>query len=281
MSSPLGTSPADEALYSSNTERSPLLRLPSELRERIWQYTLGGKVLHIGRKGQFPYGTAYAYECKAVDDERRMLDNGGPGANTVPRPTPPFFARHSHCETSHALNWGLHLPVHLLRTCRLIYQDASLLPFTENTFLFTDIHPHAALICFLRGLKPEQTRAIQRMIVMCSRSNSGPQEPAEPNFIAKSLTGLRDLTYTVEYNDYETALCFSEDLRRERKRLAADVLVFEGLALKVVHVSVGLCYTRRVLAGLSHGASDLVKLSGVAREWEAGVVKQLMEEAKT
>ncbi|KAK1823652.1 hypothetical protein LTR12_001838 [Friedmanniomyces endolithicus] len=146
--------------WDTNAERSPLLRLPPELRERIWQYVLGGKVLHIGRKGEFGHSTAYAYECKANGSEKDLARHRGPydGMDATP-PTLPYFVRHAPCDTSYHMKKAQYHATYLLRTCRLIHKDAALLPFSENTFLITEMHHHVTLVCFLRMLKPEQRRA--------------------------------------------------------------------------------------------------------------------------
>ncbi|KAK0253951.1 hypothetical protein LTR91_002306 [Friedmanniomyces endolithicus] len=264
--------------WDTNAERSPLLRLPPELRERIWQYVLGGKVLHIGRKGEFGHSTAFVYECKAAASEKDLARHRGPydGMDATP-PTVPYFVRHTPCETSYHLKKAQYHATYLLRTCRLIHNDAALLPFSENTFLITELHHHAALVWFLRRLKPEQRRAIRKLVMMSCRATCGPQEPVEPDFIATSLIGLRDLTYIVEFNYFGTARSFLEGEHRERECLAADVLAFKGIALKTAQVNVALCFTNHAEAALTYGITDV---GDPRREWEASVLKQLMERSR-
>jgi len=263
--------------WDTSAQRSPLLRLPPELRERIWQYVLGGKVLHIGRKGEFGHSTAYAYECKAAGNEGDLVRNRGPyDSMDATATTLPYFGRHAPCDTSYHLNKAQYHATYLLRTCRLIHNDAALLPFSENTFLITEMHHHVTLVCFLRMLNPEQRHAIRKLVMMSCRATCGPHEPAEPDYIATSLTGLRDLTYIVEFNYFGTARSFLKGEYRERERLAADVLAFKGIALKTAQVNVALCFTNHAEAALTYGIMDVVEMGNPTREWEASVWKQLM-----
>jgi hypothetical protein len=83
----------------ANSE-SPLLRLPAEIRNRIWEYALGGNirdVVHIQRRRKF-----YIEDITAV-------------------------SRASFPQNSHAL----------LSTCRQIYTETALLTFSTNAFRFT------------------------------------------------------------------------------------------------------------------------------------------------
>lgn len=74
-----------------NNQDSPLLRLPPEIRNRIWHLALGGKLIRHNVYGRGRY---------------RMM----------PRPS----------ERENAFD--------LLRTCRQIYAETALLPFSANTF---------------------------------------------------------------------------------------------------------------------------------------------------
>jgi len=81
---------------------SPLLRLPGELRTRIWEYVLGGFEL----RSMFP-------DHSQPRKPRRMI--------------PPFAERSNGTQ--------------LLRTCRQIYTETALLPYKTNTFIFETYTP--------------------------------------------------------------------------------------------------------------------------------------------
>ena len=55
---------------------------------------------------------------------------------------------------------GPHLDLNLLKTCRSIYSEAALMPYTSNTFVPADL---PTLGKFLSSLKPVQLGAIRRM----------------------------------------------------------------------------------------------------------------------
>ncbi|KAK3648714.1 hypothetical protein LTR56_000987 [Elasticomyces elasticus] len=263
-------------IYGKDVQQSPLLRLPAELREAILKYVLCGRVLHIGRKGQFPHGKAYIYECKAVDNDPDLLDHLRlSNSSSSAARTTPYFARHACCETAHQLHRSRnHLEV--LQICQLIHREAGLLALSENTFLVSDTYPHAALICFLRTLTQNQAEAIRSIVMLSCRAMGGPQEPAELGYVAGRLTGLRQLTYAIELSDYETIHHFIHDIWRERELLAAEALVFEKCALKEVRVSVALCCPRDMLVSrLGIGTVDVAGLEAVARGWEVDLVKRL------
>jgi hypothetical protein len=80
-----------------NNQDAPLMRLPPEIRCRIWEYVLTGKTLRSVR-----------------------LDLKG--GRTVDWMIPPMSER------THGMD--------LLRTCRQIYTETALLPYKSNTFTF-------------------------------------------------------------------------------------------------------------------------------------------------
>jgi hypothetical protein len=87
-------------LRTESNSKSPLLRLPPEIRNRIWEYTVGGKVLDV---------THFA---------RRKSHRYIEEVTTISKDS---FPQHSHA---------------LLQVCRQIYAETALLPFSKNTFRF-------------------------------------------------------------------------------------------------------------------------------------------------
>ncbi|OSS50740.1 hypothetical protein B5807_04087 [Epicoccum nigrum] len=85
---------------TESNSKSPLLRLPPEIRNRIWEYTVGGKVLDV------TYFQRYR--------SRRYVEE----VTTISKDS---FPQHSHA---------------LLQACRQIYAETALLPFSKNTFRF-------------------------------------------------------------------------------------------------------------------------------------------------
>lgn len=87
-----------ESRTTSNSE-TPLLRLPPEIRNRIWELGLGGKVIRV----------IFVEKFKGRYAEERT---------TVARDT---FPVHAHAR---------------LQVCRQIYTETALIPFSHNAFHF-------------------------------------------------------------------------------------------------------------------------------------------------
>ncbi|GAB7359509.1 hypothetical protein MBLNU230_g6154t1 [Neophaeotheca triangularis] len=169
-------SPALRKLYAENQENSPLLRLPPEIRNRIWGYVLGGHTIHIYTLG--PTKNARVLHCLCLNEksDAEEIDH----LRSLPlskRHT--YLNLHSLCvdgvgrphkDTTNAGS-GLttadvaestvpsagRLSLALLHACRQIHQEAALLPFVDNTFSFpTDISVKAFSMTLIR----EQARAV-------------------------------------------------------------------------------------------------------------------------
>jgi hypothetical protein len=78
-----------------NNQDSPLLRLPPELRDRIWGFAIGAHVL-------------------------RVVYTNSPANKTVVKIQPPFKENRN--------------TLALLRTCRQIYSETALLPYKSSTY---------------------------------------------------------------------------------------------------------------------------------------------------
>jgi hypothetical protein len=87
-----------------NNQKSPLLRLPPEIRNRIWKYAVGGNTIKSVDIGLWRGD----YRLKLPTSEQ--LPTSEPGH---------VFA--------------------LLRTCRQIYAETAVLPYTDNTFSFCSV----------------------------------------------------------------------------------------------------------------------------------------------
>lgn len=122
-----------------NATASPLLRLPSEIRDRILEL--------VFTQPQPPCVRSFSH-CHT--------------ANAVPgQPEAVHWGGYLYL-TQHFRPWGemsLHLEV--LRVCRQIYADAALLPFALNDF---SCDSQAVLEEFEGKLKPVQRRAIREPI---------------------------------------------------------------------------------------------------------------------
>ena len=265
---------------NDTTADSPLLRLPAELRERIYQYLLGYQMIHIRRKGNYPYGLAYPFFCSNTtheSDPNPMCRLDGPAA-----PETPFFARHSGCEKAYEMRRPrilLRDSLRILRTCRMIYREACLLPFESNTFLFSDIRPRDALVCFLRRLTAGQAAAVHHIVILSDRPQTGPGEPMPtPGYIAERLSGLRRLSYHIEFDDRDIALRFATNNGKEREDFKTDLEVFKPLSLRQLDLNVG-CYQALYSELMDRRGTSRADFDRAAREWEDQVKNQLAEGA--
>ncbi|GAB7327170.1 hypothetical protein MBLNU13_g11080t1 [Cladosporium sp. NU13] len=101
-----------------------------------------------------------------------------------------FTIRHEECGNNVTTKSGLNLDV--LRVCRRIYREASLLPFEENTFVF-GLHapiggPPPTMAGFVNRLKREQREAVRHVTIV-----SGKIRIAEFKSQIGQLRGLRAL----------------------------------------------------------------------------------------
>jgi hypothetical protein len=108
-------------------QKSPLLRLPPEIRHSIWEYALGGHVLRESTLGNKEGGT------------KRY------------RWVPPWSER----------TCGLDL----LRTCRQIYSETALLPYKLNTFSTHYQLFQFNLRCWLKPFQDAQISLIQLELI--------------------------------------------------------------------------------------------------------------------
>ena len=141
---------------------SPLLRLPSEIRNRIL------KLVFIQQERPCVRSMSHIYTANAVPGQSESVHFGG------------YLYL-----TQHFRPWGrrsLHLQV--LRVCRQIYAEAALLPFALNNF---SCESPRALEEFERTLKPVQRQAIREHI----RNGHGGRSRPQVNLSLSSKTGRR------------------------------------------------------------------------------------------
>lgn len=185
-----------------NAQQSPLLRLPAEIRNRIYELVLGGNRVHISPRKD-PWGNRYRPVICGVhpdneDIEEDYKTNGRLDSDDE-RLNPPklaFDQTHRRC-IDRQLDWSIcgssdYLSLSLLRVCRQTHQETALLPFSLNTFVVTPIRD---LADFLSALTMSQKNAIEALTLLCRCHFFHPTLPAR---WTSRLDGLRSLTITVE-----------------------------------------------------------------------------------
>jgi len=172
--------------YDRNSTESPLLRLPAELRVRVWRHTLGGETIHIGVHDnvikscicQSPVSDADKASIIKSLDEPTWYD-------THPE-------HHLKCQLAMRVPEKLRtdsapcLSLGVLASCRQIHHEAALLPFKENIF-----HLGQEPIEWLGNLIFEQAHAITS-VVMTSRCCSWADSVMKTEF-EDMLRGLKTI----------------------------------------------------------------------------------------
>jgi hypothetical protein len=164
----LQLSPAsNKAISTLNEHTSPLLKLPAELRTRIFEAAFGGNTIHVVSASPRIFrvricnhaGDYDDVECRAVMEDTQM--NVRKDANKrVPNHEKCLGRRRSHTSTE------ISLP--LLLTCRQLYHEDCLLPFSKNRFVFDsrDRLWYVDILAqfFKRYLNNTQVRAITEVV---------------------------------------------------------------------------------------------------------------------
>ncbi|OCL03183.1 hypothetical protein AOQ84DRAFT_442893 [Glonium stellatum] len=157
---------------ASNAVASPLLRLPAELRNRIYELVIGGQMIHIHAvrclcKEPKKYVVKYfigCSTCKLKKSEfeihsRWLHSNRSNSLDT-------WEHRHEKCEALFCNMNGSRTRIFdlsLLRTCKQLYYETRLLPYSTNTFSFRS--PKAFGIWALNQLDVYQRAAVEKIRV--------------------------------------------------------------------------------------------------------------------
>lgn len=219
---------------ANNARNSPLLSLPPEIRSRIWDYVFDVGVIHVTS----PLTRGHAYElsiCRrpemyAEAPSRIVEERDDGGANYLSRNSS-YTHDHEHClwtGTRKPFDRLNHLS--LLQTCRLIYHEAVLKPFSVNGFQINTWNPgHKGKSCLHRMIDmmvPMQARAIKRLhIVSIDASFLSP-------VVVRQLKGLELLSIQIVANPPLQYFldCFPAD---------TGVLSLRNLSLKSLRI--GFC----------------------------------------
>ena len=141
---------------------SPLLRLPSEVREQILVNVVGDSLIHIShsRSGELGHGI-----CQAAKSEQCAYEEAVSGTAEIPSyESPEFYVapcyeRHQDCPIVEGSSWYLHkeekVDLKVLGVCRQLYEEANQLLWATNTFSFDR---STSFEYFLASLNPAQKR---------------------------------------------------------------------------------------------------------------------------
>ncbi|KAK3704999.1 hypothetical protein LTR37_013516 [Vermiconidia calcicola] len=183
----------NKKITNKNAAESPLLRLPPEIRNRIYGYVLGGKTLHVDVS---LYRLSITV-CRAIQPDTLKADTiREQGAENET-----FHYKDHHVSLGCTLsyredNGSRKLDVALLRACRYIHREAALLPYLLNTFAFDCDNISWQWSLFMDALNPSQRRAIRAITLVTSYRNLPHILPA--GHVSK-LTGLTHVTLYGHY----------------------------------------------------------------------------------
>lgn len=175
-----------------NATDSSFLRLPPDIRNRIYHFALGSRRIHVRQAAD---GSALIYFGTCHVEEEYQHVHIRTWFLFIPNTSyhwhSAYARRHSDCTSRHHRSM-LGPRWLLLLACRQIYQEAALIPFTSNTFTFEGI---ACLKQFLLALMPCQARALTRILLVVGELDiyALPKPLAIPDPMLADLTGLRSL----------------------------------------------------------------------------------------
>jgi hypothetical protein len=107
----------------------PLLSLPAELLDKIYEHVFGNHWLHVSRDGR---SVKLCWRPDRFLMRRDVIKSSPTRQRFVPA-----FAFHYECHVDRDCFPGsMAIPLEFLRTCQKVYSAANLLPFSANTFVF-------------------------------------------------------------------------------------------------------------------------------------------------
>ncbi|TLD07930.1 hypothetical protein E2P81_ATG10165 [Venturia nashicola] len=256
---------------ANNVSHSPLLSLPPEIRSRIWDYVFQVGVIHVTvpeRHRVFGYDLSICHHPD--EDEKtpgRILVSQLPGSQLSPRLSDERASMQDHqgcvfdTKNRRPLNQDLHLD--LLQTCRSVYHEAVLKPFSINDFqcISKGDSYRNALLNLATALVPAQIRAIKTLHLISIDTSFARRS------VIKQLQGLEHLTI-------QAHLFFGMDLSSDLEFLLNrdGVAALSDLSLKSLHISM------RVQSNTLHLTNaDVDALSAQQQEMENKLLNRAKE----
>lgn len=167
----------------SNSANAPLFKLPSELRNRIWNFVFDVGGLHISYD---PYSyhrftkkicITGQHESEAAQEIRN---------SQIYDPSKAFIPRHHACIES--TNWKAFAQIlNVLKVSRQVHAEAALLPYQLNTFYFNS---YDAFTCFRDGLGTDHRRAARSVAFNLTRGSL--YDPSPPRL--HDMDGIQDIS---------------------------------------------------------------------------------------
>ncbi|KAK5703713.1 hypothetical protein LTR97_002726 [Elasticomyces elasticus] len=179
--------------------------LPPEVRNRIWRYLMCGNTIHVEPGDLVLAGTKLIPSWKL--DPRKLPFRAGLCRSTTTtsehaalikayqtsEPRDCQSTTHPDCVDDDSRTLEVELGLSILKSCRMIHQEAALLPFADNHFYFSS---GAAVINFVRYILLHQARTIRSMsLVMGHRFD---YLYAARHLLKSKLRGLQHVSCIVQ-----------------------------------------------------------------------------------
>ncbi|KAK4632230.1 hypothetical protein CLAFUW4_02790 [Fulvia fulva] len=155
-----------QAVYEKNSTQSRLLKLPSEIRNHIFQLVFGSNTIHVYSKNKSSLKLSSSRQLiraicanESTEDE----DAEAIGSSHETQEQLGYHERHSKCKHyMHATGCKSKntMNLQLLGVCRQIHEEVALMPYEQSTFSFAWI---LDLEAFLEHLIPTQLSAVQKL----------------------------------------------------------------------------------------------------------------------
>ncbi|KAF2768554.1 hypothetical protein EJ03DRAFT_352091 [Teratosphaeria nubilosa] len=219
--------PKLDRIYRENATNSPLLRLPPELRNRIWVMVLGGRVLHMFDRSRKPRVIICNHSLGDKADAQRIKAiqraNCEVSSEDIVTYEGEYKQRHGLLKkTCTAIDDALSLQ--LLQTSRSIHQEAALIPYKHNVFSFQSVFN---LSNFLKEIVLAQSSAIENITMVDTVGRMLPSKTVA-KLLETKLRGLKHMTWFLHLYDSQ----------RARAGLDETVTVFKKLPLQTSTVAV-------------------------------------------
>lgn len=236
---------------ADNSSNSPFLhKLPPEIRMRIYEYVLGGNTIFFDRHHSPCTNKCHRnrYRCRAHVAEE--------DTNEARRKSESKQVKESQYRADDDWERSGDVDLELLLTCRQVYNETVLVPFSANEFGLSSNYftsDDRTKILFLRDLISDQSRAISTLHIRGTVSHGFVQQHI------KSMFSLRNLKLSFDWN--LMVIEDSPDLLMaalEERFDASGVSMFAMANLQTVEITINLTVCFRDVQAVMAQEDELV-----------------------
>lgn len=156
--------PAQNAITNRNVSSSQFLRLPPEIRGRIYYFVFGGSQIYVGQTND---KTEDRYAHRSKDNPNGRQHKAGKLYHDT---SLEHQYKKYHYDTDTVVGSGTEIDLRVLRVCRQIFTEAALLPYKLNSFTFEHDEVRRTFERIVRpGKKLAQRKAVGKYEIMRRR----------------------------------------------------------------------------------------------------------------